>query len=204
MHFPIFFRTIHTNQTQTQNDEWKAKLTGIINSTDIFFSKDAPNVMFEVACEQNGKCNVDQRSFKAYLARWMGYTMKVAPWTRDLIMPRLETSAKAAAAQCTAGTDQQTCGLRWTLANNQNDGSFGVGEQMAAMEVIQNLLIDEVPGPVSETTGGTSKSDPSAGSQSEEQQISFDNITTGDKAGAGFLTTLVLLMIIGGAWWMVS
>jgi len=178
-------------------------LTGVINATDIFFSKDAPNVMFEVACESNGKCDVDQRSFKAYLARWMGYTAKVAPWTYDLIMPKLKASAQAAAKQCNAGTDQQTCGLKWTN-NGVNDGSFGVGEQMAAMEVMQALLVDEVAGPVSEKTGGTSKSDPSAGSQSQDQPITFNDITTGDKAGAGFITTLVLIGIIGGAWWMVS
>lgn len=159
--------------------------------------------MFEVACEQNGKCNNDQRSFKAYLARWMGYTIKVAPWTREMIYPKLQASAQAAAKQCNAGTDQQTCGLKWTT-NGVNDGSFGPGEQMAAMEVMQNLLIDEVAGPVSEQTGGTSKSDPSAGSQAKDNSIVFDSITTGDKAGAGFLTTLVLIGILGGAWWMVS
>ena len=49
--------------------EWETKLTGIINGTDVFFHKDAKDVMFEVACEVNGKCDVDQRSFKAYLCR---------------------------------------------------------------------------------------------------------------------------------------
>jgi mannan endo-1,6-alpha-mannosidase len=188
---------------QTQDPKWRERLEGIIKSTDIFFHKDAKDVMYEVACETNGKCNVDQRSFKAYLARWMGYTMQVAPFTVDTLMPRMRASAKAAAAQCNAGEDQQTCGLRW-WQNGQNDGSFGVGEQMAAMEVIQNLLINEVPGPVSMKTGGTSKSDPAAGSEPQELPTQFDDVTTGDKAGAGFLTTLVLIGILGGAYWMVS
>jgi mannan endo-1,6-alpha-mannosidase len=188
---------------KTGSDEWKTKLLGIINATDIFFSKDAPNVMFEVACEANGKCNNDQRSFKAYLARWMGYTAKVAPFTRDLIMPKLTASAQAAAKQCNAGANQTTCGLKWTQ-NGQNDGSFGPGEQMAAMEVMQALLLDEVAGPVGQDTGGVSKSNPNAGSNAETKPITFGGITTGDKAGAGFVTTLVLLGIIGGAWWMVS
>jgi mannan endo-1,6-alpha-mannosidase len=159
--------------------------------------------MYEVACETNGKCNVDQRSFKAYLARWMGYTMKVAPWTVELIMPRMRTSAVAAAKQCNAGEDQQTCGLRW-WQNGVNDGDFGVGQQMSAMEVIQNLLIDEVPGPVTMKTGGTSKSDPSAGSEVIIAPTTPGAVTTGEKAGAGILTTLVLIGILGGAWWMVS
>ncbi|KAF2262408.1 mannan endo-1,6-alpha-mannosidase DCW1 precursor [Lojkania enalia] len=187
----------------TESEEWRTKLDGVIDAASIFFSKDAPNVMFEVACEQNGKCDVDQRSFKAYLSRWMGYTAKVAPWTREKIMPKLEASAQAAAKQCNSGENQTTCGLRWTN-NGVNDGSFGVGEQMAAMEVMQALLLDEVAGPVGMDTGGTSKSNPEAGSQAEDVPISFDDITTGDKAGAGFLTTLVLIGVLGGAWWMVS
>ncbi|ORY12300.1 glycoside hydrolase [Clohesyomyces aquaticus] len=187
----------------TQSDVWKAHLTGIINGTSVFFSQDSPNVMFEVACESNGKCDVDQRSFKAYLSRWMGYTVKVAPWTRDMLMPKIQASAKAAAAQCNAGQTQDQCGLKWTN-KGQNDGSFGVGEQMAALEIVQALLLDQVAGPVGEKSGGISKSNPSAGSESQDKPITFNAITTGDKAGAGFLTTLILIGIIGGAWWMVS
>ncbi|KAF2005219.1 glycoside hydrolase family 76 protein [Amniculicola lignicola CBS 123094] len=187
----------------TQNETWKTRLTGIINGTSVFFSTTAPNIMFEVACEQNGKCDVDQRSFKAYLARFMGYTAKIAPWTWDMIMPKLQASAQAAAKQCNAGANGTTCGLKWTN-DGVNDGSFGVGEQMSALEVMQALLQEEVPGPVGQKTGGTSKSDPSAGGESQNAPISFNSITTGDKAGAGFLTTLVLIGILGGAFWMVS
>ncbi|KAF2429238.1 hypothetical protein EJ08DRAFT_304525 [Tothia fuscella] len=39
-----------------------------LNDTNISFNN---SVMFEVACETNGKGNVDQRSFKAYLSRWL-------------------------------------------------------------------------------------------------------------------------------------
>lgn len=184
----------------TGDAKWEERLRGIIKGTDIFFQND---IMYEVACERNGKCNVDQRSFKAYLSRWMGYTMVVAPFTRDLLMNRLTLSAQAAAKQCNAGDDQSTCGLRWTN-NGVNDGSFGVGEQMAAMEVMQNLLIDEVPGPVTEKQGGISKSDPSAGGDAEAEPITFDDITTGDKAGAGILTTIVLVGICAGGWWVIS
>jgi mannan endo-1,6-alpha-mannosidase len=184
----------------TQSDQWRTRLEGVIKGTDVFF-KD--NVMFEVACETNGKCNTDQRSFKAYLSRWMGYTMLVAPWTKDLLWTRMQTSAQAAAQQCSGGEDGKTCGLRWTNRATW-DGSYGVGEQMAAMEIFQNLLIANVSGPVTEKAGGVSKSDPSAGGEAQVQPITFDGITTGDKAGAGFLTTLVLIAIIAGAWWMVA
>jgi hypothetical protein len=59
--------------------------------------------MYEVACETIntvGNCDVDQQSFKAYLARWMAGTAKMCPWTHDTIMAYLKPSAMAAAAQC--------------------------------------------------------------------------------------------------------
>jgi mannan endo-1,6-alpha-mannosidase len=159
--------------------------------------------MIEVACENNGKCDVDQRSFKAYLARWMGYTAIVAPWTRPQIDPLLKASAQAAAKQCIGGANQTSCGLRW-VDNGKNDGSFGVGEQMAALEVVQSLLYTSAPGPATQKAGGLSASNPDAGAEAPDTMIRFDNITTGDKAGASILTLLVLVAILVGAWWMVS
>jgi mannan endo-1,6-alpha-mannosidase len=160
--------------------------------------------MFEVACEPNGECNVDQRSFKGYLARWMAATIKMAPFTYDLIMPKLQASAQAAAAQCSGGADGNTCGLQWTQGAKY-DGSFGVGEQMSAMEVIQSNLITKVAGPVTNNTGGTSKGNPSAGTGGDNPiAVEATTITTGDKAGAGFLTVLILVGMVGGAWWMVA
>jgi mannan endo-1,6-alpha-mannosidase len=160
--------------------------------------------MYEVACEPNGKCNVDQRSFKAYLARWMAATTKMAPYTYDIIMPKLQASAMAAAAVCTGGDDGNQCGLRWT--ESAFDGSVGVGEQMSALEVIQSNLITKVPGPVTNKTGGTSKGNPSAGTGGDNTPdlLHTGAITTGDKAGAGFLTVLILVGMVGGAWWMVA
>ncbi|KAF1852129.1 glycoside hydrolase family 76 protein [Cucurbitaria berberidis CBS 394.84] len=184
----------------TQNDKWRVRLKGLIDGTSVFF-KD--NVMTEVACENNGKCDTDQRSFKAYLSRWMGYTAIVAPWTREFIDPLLKASAQAAAKQCNAGTDQTSCGLRWTN-NGVNDGSFGVGEQMAALEVVQSLLYPQAPGPATAKAGGISTSDPNAGSNVPATPITFNPVTTGDKAGASILTLLILVGILVGAWWMVS
>ena len=78
--FGLLKRRTSTNMNQTQNQLWKDRVQGILNGLDVFF-KDG--VMTEVACENNGMCNLDQRSFKAYLARWLGYTAIVAPWTRE-------------------------------------------------------------------------------------------------------------------------
>jgi len=199
----VFLLGAATMWNITGDDKWKTRTAGIINGTSVFFSKEVPNVMTEVACEANGKCDIDQKSFKAYLARWMAATTKVAPWTHDLIMPKIQASAQAAAKQCSGGTDGVTCGMRWTT-NGVWDGSYGVGEQMSALEVVQSLMIDSVAGPVQNDTGGTSKGNPNAGSHSEDNPLVLDTIQTGDKVGAGFLTTLVLIAILGGAWWMVA
>lgn len=183
----------------TQNDLWRTRLKGLIDGASVFFLN---NVMTEVACENNGKCDVDQQSFKAYLARFMGYTAIVAPWTRSLIDPLLQASAQAAAKQCNAGANQTTCGLRW-VDNGVNDGKTGVGEQMAALEVVQALLYPQVAGPVTIKTG-ISTSDPNAGASAPNTPITFNKVSTGDKAGASILTILVLVSIVAGAWWMIS
>jgi mannan endo-1,6-alpha-mannosidase len=160
--------------------------------------------MYEVACEPNSKCNNDQRSFKAYLSRWMAWTTKLAPFTYDRILPRLRTSALAAARQCTGGPSGATCGIRWTQP--EWDGTTGVGQQMSALEVIQSNLITKVAGPVTNSTGGTSRGDPAAGTGGNNVVpigVYTGAITSGDRVGAGFLTAFMLAGVLGGAWWMV-
>ncbi|KAI9786324.1 MAG: hydrolase 76 protein [Peltula sp. TS41687] len=193
----------HMYKFTNSSEKWKTRVDGLLNATRVFFHKDVPNVMFEVACEPYGKCNVDQRSFKAYLARWMAATTKLAPWTYDPIMTRIRTSAAAAARQCSGGTDGVTCGIKWTQPTW--DRSYGVGEQMSALEVIQSNLISKVSGPVTDETGGTSKGDPSAGTGGDVAPVALHTtpISTGDKAGAGLLTALILVGVLGGAWFMV-
>jgi mannan endo-1,6-alpha-mannosidase len=159
--------------------------------------------MFEVACEPSGNCNLDQQSFKAYLSRWLAATTKVAPWTHDTIMPLLRTSAVAAAKICQlSATNDATCGTKWW--EGTYDGVTGVGQQMSALEVIQSTLIDNVQGPVGNKTGGTSVGDPNAGTGGSSIVNPPKEITTADRAGAGILSALVLVGILGGAWWMVA
>lgn len=159
--------------------------------------------MIEVSCENRGRCNVDQRSFKAYLSRWMAYTAMVAPWTRDSINPRLQASAVAAAAQCTDEGVQSSCNLYWA-AGNEHGSSFGVGEQMAALEVIQSLLYPAVAGPVSRNSGGISLSSPDAGIENTTEFPTFENITLGEKIGVSVLTVVMLASSVAGAAWMLS
>ncbi|KAF2166123.1 glycoside hydrolase family 76 protein [Zasmidium cellare ATCC 36951] len=203
-------------------DQWQTRTQGLLNATkQIFFY---PNgTMQETACEGSHNCNIDQQTFKAYLSRWMAASTKVAPWTKDTIMPLLASSAEAAAKSCTGGDDGVTCGTSWT---GGWDGAFGVGQQMNALEVFQSNLISTARGPVGNSTGGTSQGDPNAGSDSGSTPITYASshqqsppsanlevvltferynaITTGDRAGAGILTAIVLIGLVGGGYWIVT
>jgi len=135
----------------------------------------------------------------------MAITTQLAPWTAPLIVPKLQASAQAAAAVCT-GQATNMCGRRWY--QTVWDGYFGVGEQMSALSVFQNLLIDKVGPPATAAKGGTSIGNPGAGGGGDNVDPQTEaalgrTITTGDKAGAGILTALSLVMIIGATWWMV-
>ncbi|KAL1590695.1 hypothetical protein WHR41_00737 [Cladosporium halotolerans] len=191
--------TMWNQTTGDEQSKWGDRVTGLLKENMVFFQNGT--TMYEVACEPNNNCNVDQLSFKAYLSRWMAATTKVAPWTADQILPLLASSAQAAAQSCSGGNDGSTCGTKWTQTGW--DGAYGVGQQMSALEVIQSNMIQKVSGPVSNKTGGTSKGDYSAGSGSSSH---VDNapgeITMKDKAGAGVLTAVVLIMLLGGGYWM--
>lgn len=160
--------------------------------------------MMETYCESTMACNYDQRSFKAYLSRWMAAAVVRAPFTYNQLMPLLQSSSSAAVKVCTGGTDGNQCGLRWTTGTF--DRSVGPGEQMNALSVVQSNLALTVPGPVTANTGGISRGDPSAGTGPHMGPTGLDTspITTADKAGAGILTAIVIIMFVGGAWWMVA
>ncbi|RKF56797.1 Mannan endo-1,6-alpha-mannosidase DCW1 [Golovinomyces cichoracearum] len=179
---------------------WEQRLRGLLKSAEIFFDN---GVMFE-GCESSGKCNVDQRSFKGYLARWLADTAELAPFTRSIIMPVLERSAAAAIKTCTAGASGSQCGLKWTTQTN--DGSIGVGEQMAVLEVVQGHLMDSAPGWVSARKGtATSKGDPNAGSESGKHSLMVSHpATTMGKVGASLVTIVVLVGVISGGVMMVT
>ncbi len=120
-------------------------------------------------------------------------------------MPKLRTSALAAAQQCSGGTPfaGRTCGLSWSKGADW-DGTSGVGQEMAAMSAIfVNLLpLENVAAPLTNMTGGTSTGNPDAGSQSVADPEALKPATGGDKAGAGILTTLILVGATGMFGWM--
>lgn len=182
---------------------WHDRVEGILNASNIFFKN---NVMYEVACEPTKTCDTDNYSFKAYLSRWMVASTKYAPFIYTQVMLYVSTSAAAAALQCSGGPNSQMCGQEWTQGATW-DGTMGVGQQMSALEVIQANLIDQVQVPVTNKTGGTSQGNAGAGGTSgvgTNPALDENAVTSKDKAGAGIITTLVLLSVIGGAWWMIA
>ncbi|KAF8472572.1 glycosyl hydrolase family 76-domain-containing protein [Kalaharituber pfeilii] len=192
----------------TSSVVWKERLDNLINAAFVFFAVPEWNqgerdVMIEVACEESNNCNTDQRSFKAYLSRFLALAVKIAPHTYNMIMPKLRVSAQAAARQCKGPPDGTTCSLKWAKDDWRAEYT-GLGEQMAALEVIQSNLINTVVPPVTADKGGTSKGDPTAGTDEDKlvQPLNLSPIKTRDRVGAGFLTAIVLSGILGGALWM--
>ena len=146
-------------------------------------------------------------SYKAYLVRWMAAATKVAPFIYEDVIAALKTSATAAALQCSGSPSDhpngRMCGLSWSKGAEW-DGTSGVGQQMAALEVIQSNLIQQAKAPLTNSTGGTSKGDPSAGmgDKSSQDPTSAKPPTKGAKAGAGILTALVLCGLVGALTWI--
>jgi mannan endo-1,6-alpha-mannosidase len=126
----------------TKGDEkWKKETQGFLDHAGIFFKAydNATDILYEVPCETGATgriCNLDQQSFKAYLARFLAKTAVLAPFTKDQITTWLKTSAVAAAKSC--ADDGTQCGSKWYTGSY--DGQTGTGQQLSALEVTQALL----------------------------------------------------------------
>ncbi|CCC67432.1 hypothetical protein NCAS_0A08740 [Naumovozyma castellii] len=152
----------------TKSPEWGMNTIKILNGATTYFFQN--KTMLETACQRPDRvfCNNDQRTFKSIFSRMLGLTSVMAPFTSERIDPLIVQSAEAAALSCTGGFDNETCGLNWL--EGKNDGYYGLGEQLSALEVIQNLLIHKRPPPYMAKTdknkvGGVSKGDPAAGTK---------------------------------------
>ena len=141
----------------------------------------------------------------------MAFATTIIPGEDNKILPKLKASAKAAAQQCSGGSDGKTCGQRWYQPNW--DGSSGLEQQISALSVITSSLVHGFNSggsgggaPKSSNSGGTSQSDPNAGtgggSNSNSHGPQLKKITAGDRAGASILTIVFLVGWIGGTVWL--
>ncbi|KAF3926983.1 hypothetical protein ABW20_dc0109292 [Dactylellina cionopaga] len=189
---------------------WKQQIDSILTATYATFFDPETGAIKEIQCQDSNTCNSDQPSFKAYLSRWMGYTAQVAPYTYNDIMPRLRKNAQLAAATCIGQPGGTACGLKWNIGA-QWDGMYGLGEQLSAMEVIQNTAPFVAPvGYIRDANnGGTSKSNPSGTgtrggvhdrfSEYLPYRLTNYNITAADRVGAVIITLIIILTFGFGA-----
>lgn len=196
---------------QTNGSEvWRTRVQGLTDQTINIFFADGPAV--ERSCETPERigCTTDMKSFKGYLHRWMASTAQLAPFVHDQIMDALRNSTTAAVNSCTDadnrnGVSTATCGFRWTTG--EYDGDIGVGQQMNVLGALTSLLFDlqrnELGGPVTNSTGGTSVGDPNAGEEPDYMKP-HPPAEAGDKAGAAIITVLMLVAMLGILSWMNS
>lgn len=185
----------YTNETK-----WLDRAEKIWLRSKVFFL-DNTNIMYEAACQPSNQCNNDQRCFNAIFSRFLGLTCLMAPTLSAEIQEYLADTSVGVLQSCTGGTDGHTCGLNWGA--DGWDGYYGLGEQMSALEALQNRLVWTRPGPLTEDTGATSVGNGSAGSGSHSDTINNKlDLGTKDKAGAGIITTLVIILFLVSAWWM--
>jgi mannan endo-1,6-alpha-mannosidase len=142
----LYGSAVLQNFTNT-SDVWTERTAGLLEATSTFFSPfpNATNVMFEAACELDDTCNTDQLSKKAYLSRWLAGTSLMAPNLAGQIGALLQTSAAGAAAACSGGAQGSACGFKWYTGGF--DGNTGLGQQLAAMEILYSLLVNQTAPP---------------------------------------------------------
>jgi mannan endo-1,6-alpha-mannosidase len=75
---------------------------------------------------------------------------------------------------------------------------------MSALSVIQSTLINFAPALLTNSTGGSSVGNPAAGTGSDENPGYIVPATNADRAGAGFLTALLVIIAMGGIGFMVT
>ncbi|KAM7223361.1 glycoside hydrolase family 76 protein [Rhypophila decipiens] len=180
------------------SDKWKTRILGLLNSTLTDFFPDG--VAYEMACEEHMSCTTDMLSFKGYVHRWLATATQVAPFIRDQVMPVLRKSAEAAISTCTGEANGRACGFKWN--KRVYDGSHGAGQQMNVLGAVSTLLIGQTKVPLTNSTGGTSRGNPNAGSHSDTFSGHSTPPTMADKAGAGVLTFVILAGAIGTFGWM--
>lgn len=93
--------------------------------------------------------------------------------------------------------------MRWTTG--EFDGTTGVGQQLSALEVVQANLYNTVAGPLTNSTGGTSKRNSAVERGSSERiAVSDDSsiVTMADRVVA-WVATGGLGVLLGGYLYLV-
>lgn len=184
----------------TGDQTWLDHFDGLFTGIEATFVNSSTGIVYEL-CQSSGQCDDDQRSFKSIFSRCLGQSAVLVSVYQDRIMTLIETSAKGAAESCTGGSDGHTCGINWSYGGWDN--WYGLGEQISALEIMQNTLVLQVDPPYTNETGGTSTGDVNAGLDSRDTtNYNEITVTQKDKAGAGVLTAIVLVIFVGISTWV--
>lgn len=142
----------------TKDPKWRERIEEWMRGVSVFLAQPG-KILYQAVVSRQLHCNVDQRSFSTGGAFLYAAAHEA-----------LATSAEAAALTCRGGDDRLQCGHSWLPSSF--DGDLGLGNQMSALEVIQSLLAKPNNVPVTNSTGGTSKGDPVAGSSGNRSPVS--------------------------------
>lgn len=184
----------------TGNPIWLPRVRGLLNGTlNVFFPE---GIAKEISCESTEvpTCTEDMLTYKGYTHRWLATVAQLVPETRNTIHEVLKTSATAATKQCTGGASGRVCGFRWV--QGVYDGKTGASEEMSVLGAMLSMLMDSAAPPLTNRTGGTSQGDPGAGRSETTFRVNDPPITPADRAGAGIITTLFVVIVAGIVAWI--
>lgn len=179
------------------SSKWEDIASGIwSHAKNEFFQN---QIVYEEACQPSGRCNNDQRAFKAIYIQQLGQTASLVPSLEDEILSYLNSTATAAAESCSGGSDGHTCGLNWL--EQKWDGQYGLGEEICGLAALSYSQLASHPKPFTAYHGGSSSGDFSTSTST----LLTDNtpVTTGDRAGAGVVTAVLMIFIIGAGCWVI-
>lgn len=123
---------------QTKDPKWAKHVNGFISALESDFT--TSDGILQEKCEAAGNCNADQKSFKAYVVRWLAEAkVLVSEESARKIESIMMASVKGALGSCNGSPERDRCGVRWT--EGVFDGDVGVGQQMGALEVVVGRLV---------------------------------------------------------------
>ncbi|ETS78390.1 hypothetical protein PFICI_10452 [Pestalotiopsis fici W106-1] len=173
----------------TGDETWKNRIDGYLDNILETFFQDG--VAIEPACESSESCNTDMYFFKGILHRSLAWTMKMAPYTADTILPVLKTSAAAAVSTCTGGDNGRMCGFTWS------NGTFDISNAGAQSSVL-GALVSVLEFTNVASTGSSASGSGSSGSGSSSTGSSSSNTTNTDDKSMGTNFGISFSAIVGG------
>ncbi|KAJ5807836.1 hypothetical protein N7474_009105, partial [Penicillium riverlandense] len=197
---------MYNNTSGADQERWLNNVYGLANATlDKFFLKKNGYILEELGCDPFPVCtDSNELLFKGPTSLWLGWTAILVPQIYEQIMPKLQYSAQGAAASCIGGRGDE-CGGSWYM--KKFDNKAGLEPQMTASNIFSINLIPfshakKSKGPLTASTGGTSKGNFNAGKNDPNKGHALPPITTGDRVGAGILTAVMIATLIGTLAWM--